>query len=63
LKTAVNEIRKYRGEEPLDAVQFLKMFKQKMSYVNIDQSLLNRALNEGFSGGEKNVMRFSKWQY
>ena len=53
LKTAVNEIRKYRGEEPMDAVQFLKMFKQKMAYVNIDQSLLNRALNEGFSGGEK----------
>jgi Fe-S cluster assembly ATP-binding protein len=53
MKSAVNEIRKYRGEEPLDAVQFLKMFKEKMSYVNIDQSLLSRALNEGFSGGEK----------
>ena len=43
MKSAVNEIRKYRGEEPLDAVQFLKMFKEKMSYVNIDQSLLSRA--------------------
>jgi Fe-S cluster assembly ATP-binding protein len=53
LKTAVNEIRKYRGEEAMDAVQFLKMFKEKMKVVNIDQSLLNRALNEGFSGGEK----------
>ncbi|MCU0468332.1 MAG: Fe-S cluster assembly ATPase SufC, partial [Arcicella sp.] len=53
LKTAVNEIRKYRGEEAMDAVQFLKMFKEKMKIVNIDQSLLNRALNEGFSGGEK----------
>lgn len=53
LKTAINEIRKYRGEDPLDAVQFLKMFKEKSSYVNIDQSLLSRALNEGFSGGEK----------
>jgi len=53
LKSAVNEIRKYRGEEPMDAVQFLKMFKEKMAYVNIDQSLLSRALNEGFSGGEK----------
>ena len=53
MKSAVNEIRKYRGEEPLDAVQFLKMFKEKMSYVNIDQSLLSHSLNEGFSGGEK----------
>ena len=53
LKTAVNEMRKYRGEETMDAVQFLKMFKEKMKIVNIDQSLLNRSLNEGFSGGEK----------
>jgi Fe-S cluster assembly ATP-binding protein len=53
LKTAVNEMRKYRGEEAMDAVQFLKMFKEKMKIVNIDQSLLSRSLNEGFSGGEK----------
>ena len=53
LKTAVNEMRKFRGEEPMDAVQFLKMYKEKMKIVNIDQSLLNRSLNEGFSGGEK----------
>ncbi len=53
LKTAVNEMRKYRGEDAMDAVQFLKMFKEKMKIVNIDQSLLNRSLNEGFSGGEK----------
>ena len=53
IKTAVNEIRKYRGEEPLDAVQFLKKMKEKMKLVNIDQSLLSRSLNEGFSGGEK----------
>ena len=53
LKTAVNEIRKYKGLEPMDAVQFLKMFKKKMAYVKMDQSLLNRSLNEGFSGGEK----------
>jgi Fe-S cluster assembly ATP-binding protein len=53
LKTAVNEMRKYRGEDSMDAVQFLKMFKEKMKIVNIDQSLLNRSLNEGFSGGEK----------
>jgi Fe-S cluster assembly ATP-binding protein len=53
LKTAVNEIRKYKNEDPLDAVQFLKMIKERMAYVNMDQALMNRALNEGFSGGEK----------
>jgi Fe-S cluster assembly ATP-binding protein len=53
VKTAVNELRKYRGQEPLDAVQFLKKMKEKMALVNIDQSLLSRSLNEGFSGGEK----------
>ena len=53
IKTAVNEIRKYRGEEPLDAVEFLKMMKEKMALMNIDKTLLSRSLNEGFSGGEK----------
>ncbi|MDB5285250.1 MAG: Fe-S cluster assembly ATPase SufC [Mucilaginibacter sp.] len=53
IKTAVNEKRKYRGEEPLDAVAFLKRLKEKMALVNIDQSLLSRSVNEGFSGGEK----------
>jgi Fe-S cluster assembly ATP-binding protein len=53
IKTAVNEIRKYRGEEPLDAVGFLKLMKEKMKLMEIDQSLLSRSLNEGFSGGEK----------
>ena len=53
LKTAVNEIRKARGQEPLDAVQFLTMMKEKMKLVHIDQALLSRSLNEGFSGGEK----------
>ena len=53
VKTSVNEVRKYRGQEPLDAVSFLKLMKQKMALVNIDKSLLSRSLNEGFSGGEK----------
>src|SRR3546814_10496468 len=53
LKTAVNELRKARGEEPLDAVQFLKLMKEKMKLVEMNQSLLSRSLNEGFSGGEK----------
>ena len=53
VKTAVNEVRKYRGQEPYDAVQFLKLMKEKMGLMEISQSLLSRSLNEGFSGGEK----------
>jgi Fe-S cluster assembly ATP-binding protein len=53
LKTAVNEVRKYRGLDSLDAVSFLKEMKEKMKFVEIDQALLSRSLNEGFSGGEK----------
>jgi Fe-S cluster assembly ATP-binding protein len=53
LKTAVNEIRKYRGEAAMDAVSFLKMMKEKSQLVEIEQALLSRSLNEGFSGGEK----------
>jgi Fe-S cluster assembly ATP-binding protein len=53
LKSAVNEIREYRGLEPLDALSFLNMMKEKSKLVEIDQALLKRSLNEGFSGGEK----------
>jgi Fe-S cluster assembly ATP-binding protein len=53
LKTAVNQIREHRGQEPLDAVTFLKLIKEKMKLVEIDDSLLSRSLNDGFSGGEK----------
>lgn len=53
LKTALNEIRKYRGLEPLDAMQFLKLLKEKAKILQIDESLMKRSLNEGFSGGEK----------
>jgi Fe-S cluster assembly ATP-binding protein len=53
IKTAVNEVRKYRGEEALDAVSFLKMMKEKMALMEMDQAMLSRSLNEGFSGGEK----------
>jgi len=53
LKTAINQVREHRGQQPLDAVSFLKEMKEKMKLVDIDQSLLSRALNEGFSGGEK----------
>ncbi len=53
IKTAVNEKRKYHGEEPMDAAAFLKLMKEKMKLVEIDKSLLTRSINEGFSGGEK----------
>lgn len=53
LKAGLNEIRKARGQEPLDAVEFLQLVKEKINILHIDQSLLNRPVNEGFSGGEK----------
>jgi Fe-S cluster assembly ATP-binding protein len=53
LRTAVNQVREYRGLDALDAVKFLTMMKEKMKLVEIDQKLLSRSLNEGFSGGEK----------
>ena len=53
LRTAVNQVREYRGEDPLDAVKFLTLMKEKMKLVEMDQKLLSRSLNEGFSGGEK----------
>ncbi|HET7650794.1 MAG TPA: Fe-S cluster assembly ATPase SufC [Gammaproteobacteria bacterium] len=53
LKAAYNAVRKYRGEEELDAVDFLGMVKERMKFMEIDQSFLSRAVNEGFSGGEK----------
>lgn len=53
MKTAVNQIRESKGEKPLDAVEFLKLMKEKMKLVNIRQDLLSRSINDGFSGGEK----------
>jgi Fe-S cluster assembly ATP-binding protein len=53
LKAAVNAVKKHRGEEELDAMQFLQLFKQKRELLGIDQSFTRRAVNEGFSGGEK----------
>ena len=53
LKTALNQIRKYHGKDPLDAAEFLKLMKEKAKTVKIDDQLLRRSLNEGFSGGEK----------
>ena len=53
LKAALNEVRKANGQSELDAVDFLKVVKEKMKVLELDQSLLNRPVNEGFSGGEK----------
>jgi Fe-S cluster assembly ATP-binding protein len=53
LKAALNALRKHQGLEELDAMEFLSLIKDKMKLVEMDQALLNRSLNEGFSGGEK----------
>jgi Fe-S cluster assembly ATP-binding protein len=53
LKAALNAMRKHRGLEELDAMEFLALIKEKTKLVEMDQSLINRPLNEGFSGGEK----------
>jgi Fe-S cluster assembly ATP-binding protein len=53
LKTAVNEVRKYRGEDELDSMDFLSLLKEKSKLVELNQKFLSRSVNEGFSGGEK----------
>jgi len=53
MKMAVNEQRKFRGEEPLSAGEFLRMMRAKSAVVELDSKLTSRAVNEGFSGGEK----------
>ena len=53
LKAAVNALRKYRGEDELDAMDFLTLVREKLKMVDMDDSFLRRSINEGFSGGEK----------
>ena len=53
LRSALNAIRKYRGEEEMDAIDFLPLFREKLKLLEMDEKLMNRSLNEGFSGGEK----------
>ncbi|MGY9014407.1 MAG: Fe-S cluster assembly ATPase SufC [Rhodospirillales bacterium] len=53
LKEAVNAVRKYRGEDPYDAMQFVKLVRQKTKELGINDEMLKRAVNVGFSGGEK----------
>ncbi|MBI1836771.1 MAG: Fe-S cluster assembly ATPase SufC [Flavobacteriia bacterium] len=53
LKTAINEIREYKGEEPISAKEFMQMVRDKSAIVELDSKLASRSVNEGFSGGEK----------
>ena len=53
LRAALNAVRKYRGQEELDAMDFLPLLKEKMQLLDMDERFLNRSVNEGFSGGEK----------
>jgi Fe-S cluster assembly ATP-binding protein len=53
LKAALNAMKKHRGEEELDAMEFLQLARQKMKLVELDEAFMNRSVNEGFSGGEK----------
>lgn len=53
MRTAINEQRKYRGETPLSASDFLRLMREKKDFVEMDNKLTNRSVNEGFSGGEK----------
>ena len=53
MRTAINEKRKYQGLEPINATDFLKLMREKRAVVDLDNKLASRAVNEGFSGGEK----------
>jgi len=53
LRSAINAQRKYRGEDPLDAMDFLPMFRERLKLLEMDEKLNSRSVNEGFSGGEK----------
>ena len=53
MRAAINELRKYRGEEPMSATDFLKLMREKRAIVELDNKLASRSVNEGFSGGEK----------
>jgi Fe-S cluster assembly ATP-binding protein len=53
MRTALNEVRRYRNLPPISAIEFLKLIREKAKLVEMDHSFLNRSVNEGFSGGEK----------
>ena len=62
LKAAVNAKRKHQGRQEIDAFEFLKLAREKMALLNMDQSFLNRGVNEGFSGGERNATKSCRWR-
>jgi Fe-S cluster assembly ATP-binding protein len=53
LKAGLNAVRKHRGQEEVDAMEFMALVRERMTWLDVDESLMNRAVNEGFSGGEK----------
>jgi Fe-S cluster assembly ATP-binding protein len=53
LRSALNAVRRYRGEDEMDAMDFLPMFRERLKLLEMDEALLNRSVNDGFSGGEK----------
>ncbi len=53
LRSAINAVRKYRGEDEMDAMDFLPLFRENLKLLEMDEKLMNRSVNEGFSGGEK----------
>jgi len=53
LKAAVNSVRKYRGQSEIDTMDFIKLVKEKLNLLKMDESFMSRAVNDGFSGGEK----------
>ncbi len=61
MRTAVNEVRKYKGLDPLSGSAFLKLMEEKKKLVELTSNLANRSVNEGFSGGRKRRTRFSRW--
>jgi ABC-type transport system involved in Fe-S cluster assembly, ATPase component len=60
LKAALNGMRKFKGLDEVDAMEFISMVKGKMKDLEMDEKFLYRAVNEGFSGGERNAMKFCK---
>ena len=63
LKSSLNAIKKARGEKELDAIEFLKLIKEKAKNLKFDEKILSRQLNVGFSGGKKKKMKYCKCQF
>ena len=61
LKTALNAMRVARGQEELSALDFLKLVRERLKSLGIDEAMLKRPVNVGFSGGEKNATKFYRW--